>query len=174
MWFYSISASVACLGRCRVLPAQRTDNGDELIHFCADNGLFLTSTNFKHSSYRTATGCPNSTGSLSQIDHNAVGYHRHGSVQNYRSGRSTYLELGCLLVLIRFLLQLTGHERKSQTQLAVGCLFTVHTSYEQKILDQTKNPMSSNAGEQQYQIKQALHLATGFVCGSRSYFCQRH
>ena len=45
-----LSSSEYCLGGHFPLPSQRTDNGERLLHFCAANRLFLSSTDFQRNS----------------------------------------------------------------------------------------------------------------------------
>ncbi|CAM0512289.1 unnamed protein product [Fasciola hepatica] len=171
-----LSVSEACLGGRCALPAERTDNGDRLLQFCADNRLFLSSTNFRHSSRRTATWRSNSTGTFSQIDHIAVSYRWRSSVQNCRSYWSTYVESDHALVLMRLSLQLHGHRRKPQTGLAVQrlCDPDVCTRYEQKLAHELGSTENSNVDEHWSHIKQAMHVAAGFACGPGSVVHQRH
>lgn len=104
-----------------------------------DNRLFLSSLNLPHSSHHTGTWCPNSM--VGQMGRIAISLRWGGCVQNCRSYRFIHVELDHARVLMRFLLQLNDHQRKSQSQLVVQQLPgpVVRTGYEQMSygLDQT-------------------------------------
>lgn len=56
-----ICLSEVCLGGYWPLPSQSTNNEGRYLQFCAENSLFQSSMNFRHSSLPTATSCPTST-----------------------------------------------------------------------------------------------------------------
>ena len=77
-----ISVEMPLGGRFGV-NAQRTDNGDRLLHFCADHRLFLVDTNFQHKRAQWATWSPpTAQQSWTQLDHIEISYRWRASIQD--------------------------------------------------------------------------------------------
>lgn len=73
--------SEACLDGFCGLPTQRTDNGDRQLQFSVGSRLFLSITNIRHGSRRTATWSSKFTFNLSQVGLIAISYRWSSSVR---------------------------------------------------------------------------------------------
>lgn len=127
-----LGESEAWLGwRCSLLSHGKY-NGDMLSQFYADNHLFISCTNFRHSSQRTIPRCSNSASSLGHTDHVAVSYRWRGSIQNRESYWSAQVESDYKLPLLSSVLQLNDLRCRRQIKLVVEWLSDsiVRTSYE--------------------------------------------
>ena len=103
--------------------AQRTDNGDRLLHFCADHRLFLVNTNFQHKRTQRVTWRPPTAGqSWTQLDHIAISYRWRASIQDCRSFWSTPLDSDHALVRARLKIQFPAGKRKRSQMQSAQCL----------------------------------------------------
>nr|CAH8866828.1 unnamed protein product [Trichobilharzia regenti] len=105
------------------LHGGRSDNGDRLLQLCADDNLFLASTNFRHSHHRNATWRPLSASQAwTQIDHVAVSFRWGGCIQDYRSFWNACLDSDHALVCARFVLRFGGVHKRHRLNVDVSKL----------------------------------------------------
>ncbi|XP_005853141.1 PREDICTED: uncharacterized protein LOC102257229, partial [Myotis brandtii] len=106
------------LGGRHTHGSHRTDNGERLLHFCADHGLFLSSTNFRRSWRQRATWRPSTPGqSWTQIDHIAISYRWRGCITDCKSIWSTCLSSDHALLYARFALRFGGCPKRNRKRI---------------------------------------------------------
>ena len=88
-----LDSSESELGGVYGLDGQRTDNGERLLHLCAEHKLFISSTAFRHKRRQCATWRPPSVSQpWTQIDHIAVSARWKGFIEACRSYWNTCVD----------------------------------------------------------------------------------
>jgi exonuclease III len=164
-----LSVNEARLGGQFGLDNGRSDNGNRLLHLCADHGLFLASTNFRHSKRRAATWRPpSSSHSWTQIDHIAISYRWRGCVQDCRSYWSTCLDSDHALVCAKLTMRFGGRRNSKPNRLDLGKLSqpAVVTQYQHALADKLACIPSDCVDQHWFHVHKALNEAALSCCGS--------
>ena len=163
-----LDSSESELGGGFGLEAQRTDNGERLLHLCAEHRLFVSSTAFRHKKCQCATWRPPSAGQpWSQIDHIAVSARWKGCIQACRSYWNTYVDSDHALVRCDFVLRFPSNRQYQTKRLALEKLGApaVRKAYQSclsnALLDASQNDVAQVWGT----ISNAMHAAAASACG---------
>ena len=123
-----LSDSESQLGGKFSLAGRRSENGERLMHTCAEHRLFLAGTSFRNRRRRLATWRnPSSLHKWSQIYHVAISYRWRGSIQECRSYCNTCLDSDHALIRFRFKLTFPGQRTLQTPRLAVDKLLEPET-----------------------------------------------
>ena len=163
-----LSDSESQLGGKFSLAGRRSENGERLMHTCAEHRLFLASTNFRNRGRRLATWRnPSSLHKWSQIDHVAISYRWRGSIQECRSYWNTCLDSDHALIRFRFKLTFSGRRTLQTPRLAVDKLLEPETrdAYHSLIAQKLDAFVSTDVNGCWDQISNTLGETGRTVCG---------
>ena len=164
----SIDANERHVAGTHAYGADRTDNGERLIHFCSDTGMFLASTNFSHPNRQRATWRPPVPGQRwKQLDHIAIYQRWRGSISNCRSIWNTHVDSDHAMVLADFSLRFGGkrkHVRKHLHTARLADPKVLHHFQSCLTSELSKDHPTDVEGHWSH-IREALKKASSEACG---------
>ena len=156
-----------CLGG-RYGVGRRSDNGERLLQLCADKGLYLVSTAFRHKTRQSYTWRPPSPDQpWSQLDHIAISYRWRGSIQDCRSLWNTCLDSDHALVRCRLSIQFPGRTLNPSKRLCVDKLKVpvLKNSYQRTLASKIKLSGYSDPNKCWADLSGAIQASGKAVCG---------
>ena len=154
------------LGGRYSLGNMRSNNGDRLLQLCAEERLFLASTNFRRGVKQLSTWRSPNSKYWSQIDHIAISYRWRGCFQNCRSFWNTHLESDHALVRARISLKFPTYHSNKPRVFKVNKLVETkaHHTYQEPLGTTLPAVSAISSSEVWLTINQAIKSVAETAC----------